>query len=79
MKVNAKEIKRRDYEIHLTETELKNIISEYLQKSSGELTPGAIRNKLTVQIPMQPALKIYFSNDAYHSFNATVKWYEAID
>ncbi len=79
MKINAREIKKREYEIHLTETDLKSIISEHLQKSSGELAPGAIRGKDTVQIPMQPALKIYFGNDGYRSFNASVKWYEAID
>ncbi len=79
MKINAKEIKKREYEIHLTETDLKNIISEHLQRASGELAPGAIRDQSTVQIPMQPALKIYFGNDGYRSFNATVKWYESID
>ena len=79
MKVNAKEIKRRDYEVRLTETELKNIVSEHLQKTPLVLLQGAIKGKSTVQAPMQPALKIYFTNDGYHSFYATVKWHEAID
>ena len=79
MKVQAKEIKRRDYEIRLTHTELMNIISEYLQNKPLELTPGAIKDKHTVQVPMQPALKITFTNDLYHNFQAIARWNEAIN
>ncbi len=79
MKVNAKETKRRDYEVVITNTELKNIVAEYIQKTVLELTPGSIKDKHTVKAPMQPALQIYFSTDSYHNFNARVKWHEAID
>ena len=78
MKVQGKEIKRREYEVHITNIELKNIISEYIQKTALELNPGQIRNKYSVQAPMQPALKIYFDTDAYYGTRARVKWKEDI-
>ena len=75
MKVRTKHFNHREFEIALTYEDLKRIIADHLRNTTDlKASNGAAAS---IKVPMRPALKITFPNDAYSGVTAVVRWHES--